>query len=96
MPIDLILAPLIIAFLLIAALGHVLLTAAIYKCLREDYVDGRAKGQARATRKLPATTGSALAAPATSLKRLRPQRAEAGADPLYAASRWASRVSIAR
>lgn len=41
MPIDLILAPLIIAFLLIAALGHVLLTAAIYKCLREDYVDGR-------------------------------------------------------
>jgi hypothetical protein len=41
MPIDLILAPLIIAFLVIAALGHVLLTAAIYKCLREDYVDGR-------------------------------------------------------
>jgi hypothetical protein len=41
MPIDLILAPLVIAFILIAALGHVLLTAAIYKCLREDYVDGR-------------------------------------------------------
>jgi hypothetical protein len=41
MLIDLITTALIIAFVLIAALGHVLLTAAIYKCLREDYVDGR-------------------------------------------------------
>jgi hypothetical protein len=40
MLIDLIMTALIIAFVLIAALGHVLLTAAIYKCLREDYVDG--------------------------------------------------------
>ena len=40
MLIDLITTALIIAFVLIAALGHVLLTAAIYKCLREDYVDG--------------------------------------------------------
>ena len=38
MLIDLIMTALIIAFVLIAAL--VLLTAAIYKCLREDYVDG--------------------------------------------------------
>ena len=40
MLIDLIMTALIIAFVLIAALGHVLLTAAIYKFLREDYVDG--------------------------------------------------------
>ena len=43
MLIELIMATLIVAFLLIATLGHVLLAAAIYKCLREDYVNGRGR-----------------------------------------------------
>lgn len=43
MLIELIMATLIVAFLLVATLGHVLLAAAIYKCLREDYVNGRAR-----------------------------------------------------
>jgi hypothetical protein len=46
MPLELIVAPLIIAFLLVAALGHVLLAAAIYKCLQEDHVGGRGRGAA--------------------------------------------------
>ena len=96
MLIDLILAPLIIAFLLIAALGHVLLTAAIYKCLREDYVDGRGQRAGARNTKLPATTGSALAAPATSLKRLGLKELRPASTLVYAASRRASRVSIAR
>ena len=41
MLIELIMATLIVAFLLVATLGHVLLAAAIYKCLHEDYVSGR-------------------------------------------------------
>ena len=43
MLIELIMATLIVAFLLVATLGHVLLAAAIYKCLREDYVNGRGR-----------------------------------------------------
>ena len=43
MLIELITATLIVAFLLVATLGHVLLAAAIYKCLREDYVNGRGR-----------------------------------------------------
>ena len=43
MLIELIMATLIVAFLLVAILGHVLLAAAIYKCLRENYVDGRGR-----------------------------------------------------
>ena len=41
MLIELTMATLIAAFLLVATLGHLLLAAAIYKCLREDYVNGR-------------------------------------------------------
>jgi hypothetical protein len=37
MLIELIAASLIIAFLCVAALGHVFLAVAIYKCLHEDY-----------------------------------------------------------
>jgi hypothetical protein len=43
MLIELILATLIVAFLLVATLGHVLLATAIYRCLREDYVSGRGR-----------------------------------------------------
>lgn len=41
MLLELIATPLVLGFLLIAALGHVLLTAAIYQCLRGDDVGGR-------------------------------------------------------
>lgn len=61
MLVELILAPLIIAFLLVAALGHVLLTAAIHKCLHEDYIGGR--GQRTAERNpTPADNAVARAA----------------------------------
>jgi hypothetical protein len=43
MLIELTMATLIVAFLLVATLGHVLLAAAIYKCLHEDYVSGRGR-----------------------------------------------------
>ena len=43
MLIELIMATLIVAFLLVATLGHVLLAAAIYKCLREAYGNGRGR-----------------------------------------------------
>jgi hypothetical protein len=43
MLIELTMATLIAAFLLVATLGHLLLAAAIYKCLREDYVNGRGR-----------------------------------------------------
>ena len=43
MLIELTMATLIVAFLLVATLGHVLLAAAISKCLREDYVNGRGR-----------------------------------------------------
>jgi hypothetical protein len=43
MLIELIIATLIVAFLLVATLGHALLATAIYKCLREDYVNGRGR-----------------------------------------------------
>ncbi len=43
MLIELIAAPFVVAYVLIVALGHVLLVAAIYKCLREDYSGGRGR-----------------------------------------------------
>lgn len=49
MPVELIVAALIIAYLVIAALGHVLVVVAIYKCLREDYADGRGRRPASGT-----------------------------------------------
>jgi hypothetical protein len=41
--VELITASLIGAFLVVAGLGHVLVLAAIYKCLRDDYVEGRGR-----------------------------------------------------
>jgi len=41
MPLELIVTALIGVYLVIVALGHVLVIAAIYKCLREDYMRGR-------------------------------------------------------
>jgi hypothetical protein len=41
MPLELIVTALISVYLGILALGHVLVIAAIYKCLREDYIGGR-------------------------------------------------------
>jgi hypothetical protein len=52
MIVELIMATLVVAFLFVATLGHVLLAAAIYKCLREDYVNGR-------SRRVPARNTSA-------------------------------------
>jgi hypothetical protein len=43
MPLELIVTALISVYLVIAALGHVLVIAAIYKCLREDYIGGRGR-----------------------------------------------------
>jgi hypothetical protein len=41
MLVELIMMALVIAYVCIVILGHVLLVAAIYKCLCEDYVRGR-------------------------------------------------------
>jgi hypothetical protein len=41
MPLELIVTALISVYLVIVALGHVLVIVAIYKCLREDYMRGR-------------------------------------------------------
>ena len=43
MPVELMAAAFIIAFAAIVVLGHVLVVAAIYKCLREDYAGGRTR-----------------------------------------------------
>jgi hypothetical protein len=43
MPLELIVTALISVYLVIVALGHVLVIAAIYKCLREDYMRGRGR-----------------------------------------------------
>ena len=42
--VELILAACIAAYVAIVALGHVLLIAAIYRCLREDSAGGRGRG----------------------------------------------------
>jgi hypothetical protein len=41
--IELIVTAIVVAYLAIVALGHVLLIAAICKCLREDYMGGRGR-----------------------------------------------------
>ena len=62
MLIELIMATLIVAFLLVATLGHVLLAAAIYKCLHEDYVNGRGhRAPARNTSAAGSDAGRAAA-----------------------------------
>ena len=43
MLIELIVIAIVVAYLAIVALGHVLLVAAICKCLREDYMGGRGR-----------------------------------------------------
>jgi hypothetical protein len=43
MLVELIMMALVIAYVGVVALGHALLVAAIYRCLREDYVGGRRK-----------------------------------------------------
>lgn len=67
MLLELIATPLVLGFLLIAALGHVLLTAAIYQCLRGDDLGGR--GQKAAARGgagcLAGVVGLIAAAPVT-------------------------------
>jgi hypothetical protein len=41
--IELIVIAIVVAYLAIVVLGHVLLVAAICKCLREDYMGGRGR-----------------------------------------------------
>ena len=43
MLIELIVTAIVVAYLAIVVLGHVLLIAAICKCLREDYISGRGR-----------------------------------------------------
>ena len=55
MSVELIMMALVVAYVGIVVLGHVLLAAAIYKCLRQDHV-GAADVQAKlATRRRKAT-----------------------------------------
>jgi hypothetical protein len=60
MLIELIIATLIVAFLLVATLGHALLATAIYKCLREDNGRGR-RAPARNTSAAGSDVGRATA-----------------------------------
>jgi hypothetical protein len=41
MLVELIMMALVVAYIGVVVLGHVLLVAAIYRCLREDYFGGR-------------------------------------------------------
>jgi hypothetical protein len=43
MLVELIMMALVVAYIGVVALGHVLLFAALYRCLREDHVGGRRK-----------------------------------------------------
>ncbi|HKA82078.1 MAG TPA: hypothetical protein VKD43_18700 [Xanthobacteraceae bacterium] len=43
MLIELVMMVMVIVYIGVVALGHVLLIAAIYRCLREDYFGGRPK-----------------------------------------------------
>lgn len=55
MSVELTVAALIVVYLAIAALGHVLVVVAVYKCLREDYAGGRR--QRTTTGRTPADEG---------------------------------------
>ena len=59
MPIELIMTAPVAAYVMVAALGHALVLAAIYRCLREDYFSGR--------RRRTATDAPAMADNATHL-----------------------------
>jgi hypothetical protein len=75
MPLELIVTALISAYLGIVALGHVLVIAAIYKCLREDYAGG---GGRRTTAGSTIDTGAERATGAVNLSEsLEPKRMHA-------------------
>jgi hypothetical protein len=77
MPLELIVTALISVYLVIVALGHVLVIAAIYKCLREDYMRGRGRGR-RTTTDPTIDIDAKRAAGAVSLSEsLKPQRMHA-------------------
>ncbi len=73
MPLELIVTALIGVYLVIVALGHVLVIAAIYKCLREDYMRGRGR---RTTTDLDIDAKRAAGAVSLS-ESLKPQRMHA-------------------
>ncbi len=75
MPLELIVTALVSVYLVIVALGHVLVIAAIYKCLREDYIGGRGR---RTTTGPAIETGAKRAAGAVNLSEsLEPERMHA-------------------
>jgi hypothetical protein len=75
MPLELIVTALVSVYLVIVALGHVLVIAAIYKCLREDYIGGRGR---RTTTGPTIEAGAKRAAGAVNLSEsLEPQRMHA-------------------
>ncbi len=75
MPFELIVTALVSVYLVIVALGHVLVIAAIYKCLREDYIGGRGR---RTTTGPAIETGAKRAAGAVNLSEsLEPERMHA-------------------
>ena len=43
MLVELIMMALVVAYVGVVVLGHAILVAALYRCLREDYVGGRRK-----------------------------------------------------
>jgi hypothetical protein len=69
MVVELILAASIAAYVAIVALGHVLLFAAIYRCLREDRAGGR--GRRAAAREQETAVGDAESRTATRFARRR-------------------------
>jgi hypothetical protein len=68
MIIELIMATLVVVFLLVATLGHLLLAAAIYKCLREDYVNGRGRRAPARDTSVAGSDVGRLAAPGYAMK----------------------------
>jgi hypothetical protein len=75
MPLELIVTALVSVYLVIVALGHVLVIAAIYKCLREEYIGGRRR---RTTPGPTIDSGAKRAAGAVNLgESLEPQRMHA-------------------
>ena len=85
MPLELTVTALISVYLVIVALGHVLVIAAIYKCLREDYIGGRGR---RTTTGPTIDTGAKRAAGAVNLSEsLEPQRMHALGAPWSGSAR---------
>jgi len=76
MPVELMAAAFIIAFAAIVVLGHVLVVAAIYKCLREDYAGARTRSATSDTTMADDRAKRAASA-ATLSDTLKPQQAHA-------------------